>query len=150
MYGFKEKNTKNFIKQWKYLSFSLLCLIVFTLKNNIYSFEIMFPKIWSKPRVGSSINTKFRSSKRTIGIDGADAVLGPDIVIAWSVLLQDMPRGLRLSKGHTIQDFKNSRETFLLMGKNEKWNTWTHNKLTPNHTFSFPLFHFRSSPPPFL
>ena len=31
---------------------------------------------------GSSINTKFRSSNRTLGIDGADVVLGPDIVIA--------------------------------------------------------------------
>ena len=27
---------------------------------------------------GSSINTKFRNSKRTIGVDGADVVLGPD------------------------------------------------------------------------
>ena len=43
---------------------------------------------------GSSINTKFRSSKRTKGIDGADVVLGPDIVIACT------------NTGRTIQDFK--------------------------------------------
>ena len=42
---------------------------------------------------GRSINTKFRSSKRTLGIDGADVVLGPYIVIARAVIIQDVPRG---------------------------------------------------------
>ena len=56
----------------------------------------MLPKIWSITRVGSSLNTKFRSSKRTLGIDGADVDLGPGTVIAWGVPLQDVPRGLKL------------------------------------------------------
>ena len=43
---------------------------MFTLKPNIYSFEIM------------KYNPEFMSSKITIGIDGADVVLGTDIVIA--------------------------------------------------------------------
>ena len=46
----------------------------------------------------SAINTKFKSSKRTLAIDGDDVVLGPDLVIAGAVLLHDVPRELKLKK----------------------------------------------------
>ena len=51
-----------------------------TLKNNIHSFEIDVPEELRFTQ--SSINTEFKSSKRTLGIDGVDVVLRPDIVIA--------------------------------------------------------------------